>query len=80
MTLNEARQKIIDTIVESTETELGVTEEMYLVKDLGLSSMEVMVLLSDLEEGFGIRIPVSRLSRVQTVGDLSDVVIAILTE
>lgn len=80
MTLKELKQNIIDTIVESTETECKVSEEMHLVTDLGLSSVEVVVLLSDLEDRFGINIPTSRLRYVQTVGDLINTVVSILSE
>lgn len=80
MTVQEAIKAIIDVIVESTETEVEVTEQTELVKGLGLSSMEVVILLGDLESAFGITIPVSRVRRVQTVGDLCQVVISILTE
>lgn len=80
MTLKEAREEIIRVMVESTETELELTHSTDLAKDMGLSSMEVVVMLGDLEQRFGISIPVKRLRHVRTVGDLSDVVIAILTE
>lgn len=80
MTVQEAIKAIIAVIVKSTETEKEVTVEMYLVKDLGLSSLEVVVLLGDLESEFGIDIPVSKVRNVRTVGDLCQVVISILTE
>ena len=80
MTVQEAIQAIIAVIVKSTETEKEVTVETYLVKELGLSSLEVVVLLGDLEAEFGIDIPVSKVRNVQTVGDLCQVVISILTE
>ena len=57
MTVEEAKKEIFRVIVESTETELEVTEDTSLVKDMGLSSVEVFVLLGDLEDAFGIRIP-----------------------
>lgn len=80
MTIQEAKQEMLAAIVESTETEVPVTEETHLVQGLGLSSMEVVVLLSDLEEKFGITIPVRRVRHVQTVGDLWKVILNILQE
>lgn len=80
MKLSELRQEIHRIIQRSTETECVVSDEKCLGKDLGLSSMEVFVLLSDLEDAFGVAIPVKRLRKVQTVGDLSDVVIQALRE
>lgn len=80
MTVQEANKAIMDVIAESTETEVALTEQTELVQELGLSSMEVVVLLGDLEDVFGITIPVSRIRSVRTVGDLCRVIIAILTE
>lgn len=80
MTLKEVKEEILKVIVESTETELDISESTDIAKDMGLSSMEVVVLLGDLEQRFGINIPVKRLRHVRKVGDLSDVVIALLME
>ena len=80
MTVEEVKQEIIQVIVEATETELTLTEETGLFEDMGLSSVEVVVMLSDLEEAFGIDIPASELRRVRTVGDLCQLVISILTK
>ncbi|MGN0399832.1 MAG: acyl carrier protein [Blautia sp.] len=80
MIVEEAKKEIFRVIMESTETELEVTEETGLVKDMGLSSVEVFVLLGDLEDAFGIRIPASELSQVRTAGDLCQLIISILKE
>ena len=80
MTVEEVKQEIIQVIVEATETELTLTEGTGLFEDMGLSSVEVVVMLSDLEEAFGIDIPASELRRVRTVGDLCQVGISILTK
>lgn len=80
MTVEEVKQEIIQVIVEATETELTLTEGTGLFEDMGLSSVEVVVMLSDLEEAFGIDIPASELRRVRTVGDLCQLVISILTK
>lgn len=80
MTVEEVKQEIIRVIVEATETELTLTEETGLFEDMGLSSVEVVVMLSDLEEAFGIDIPASELRSVRTVGDLCQLVISILTK
>lgn len=80
MTLKEVKEEILKVIVESAETELDISESTDIAKDMGLSSMEVVVLLGDLEQRFGINIPVKRLRHVRKVGDLSDVVIALLME
>ena len=80
MTVEEVKQEIIQVIVDATETELTLTEGTGLFEDMGLSSVEVVVMLSDLEEAFGVDIPASELRSVRTVGDLCQLVISILTK
>ncbi len=75
MSVEELKQKILEIIVESTETELEVTEDTTLYEEMGLASVEAYVLLSDLEEAFGVRIPASALRNVRTTGDLCALVI-----
>lgn len=75
MSIEELKQKILEVITESTETELEVTEDTTLYEEMGLASVEAYVLLSDLEEAFGVRIPASALRNVRTAGDLCTLVI-----
>ena len=80
MTVQEAKKEIIRVIKVSTETELDITEQTNMFTDMGLSSVEVVVMLGELEDTFGIDIPASRLRRVRTVGDMCELVIQILTD
>ena len=75
MSIEKLKQKILEVIAESTETELEVTEDTTLYEEMGLASVEAYVLLSDLEEAFGVRIPASALRNVRTTGDLCALVI-----
>ena len=78
MTVAELNQEVFAVICSSTETDVPVTASTHLFKELGLSSVEVMLLISDLEDAFGIIIPASALRSVQTAGDLSSVVLNLL--
>lgn len=78
MTAQDINQTVIAVIKASTETELELTPQTHLIRDMGLSSVETMLLLSDLEDRFHIRFPVSRLRTVQTVNDLTQAVIDLL--
>lgn len=51
-----------------------LTMETRLVEELGLSSVEITVLLSDLEDIFHIHIPASALRHVRCAGDLCRIV------
>lgn len=78
MTIAQITKLVSNIIKNSTETELDLTPETHLVKEIGLSSVEAMLLLSDLEDELYIQIPVTALREVETVGDLTQVVIQCL--
>ena len=80
MTVQEAKKEIIRVIKVSTETELDITEQTNMFTDMGLSSVEIVVMLVELEDAFGIDIPASQLRSVRTVGDMCELVIRILTK
>jgi len=78
MTIAQVKEEILAVIRKSTETEMALTPETNLIQEMGLSSVETMLLLSDLEDRFGINIPASSLRSIQTVEDLTQVVISLL--
>ena len=47
-----------------------VNENSVLMDDLDLSSMEILTIVADLEETFGLRIPEKELRNFVTIGDL----------
>lgn len=49
-----------------------VSEDSVLMDDLDLSSMEILTVVADLEETFGLRIPEKELRNFVTIGDLVD--------
>ena len=49
-----------------------VTESSVLMDDLDLSSMEILNIVADLEETFGLRIPEKELRNFVTISDLAD--------
>ena len=80
MTVNELKEEIIEAIIDSTETDIDITAETHIVNEMGLSSVETMMLVSDLEDHFGITIPTAVLRDVRTVGDLCEIVIDALQD
>lgn len=71
------REEIFQFIVSVFVTLIDVNEIQEsdeLVEDLGISSMDILTLISYLEEEFGIRITERMIRRVVTVGDLVDLV------
>lgn len=53
-----------------------VTEDSVLMDDLDLSSMEILTVVADLEETFGLRIPEKELRNFVTISDLADYLVA----
>lgn len=49
-----------------------VSEGSVLMDDLDLSSMEILTIVADLEEAFGLRIPEKELRSFVTISDLAD--------
>lgn len=74
MTNEELNQKVYRVIRSSTETELELIQDLHLITEMGLSSVEIMLLISDLEDAFDLELPVSELRNVATVGQLCQVI------
>ena len=49
-----------------------VNEDSVMMDDLDLSSMEILTVVADLEETFGLRFPEKELRNFVTIGDLAD--------
>lgn len=75
MTEDAIRREVFSIIAKATDDGADtIDESTNLMLQLGLTSVEVTVLLSDLEYRFGIRIPSSCLRSVRTAGDLCRIV------
>lgn len=66
----ERWEEFLKILRDSTEYEDEVLPEHHLFYDLGLSSMEIMILIGDLEDQMDVKLEISRLKTVKTVGDL----------
>ena len=75
MTIHEIHEEIIAVIQDSTETEVELTMQTHIVNEMNLSSIEAMMMISDLEDRFGISIPSGKLRDVRTIGDLCEIVV-----
>ena len=69
MTKEQVIEKVIEIIKDSADIDEEVTLDTRVIEDLGLSSMEAVLILGDLENEFGIDLPVSELHDVVTVSD-----------
>lgn len=67
-------QRVIDLFATMADTEEEITAESELIEDLGISSMDVLFLISSLEEEFMIKVPESMLRKMVTIGDVEEIV------
>lgn len=67
--------KVKESIVNSLQCEEEViTMEASVTEDLGADSLDVMDLIIELEDNFGIKIEDSRAKSIKTVGDIVSVI------
>ena len=70
-------KRVIELFSTMTEAE-EINEDSELVDDLGISSMDVLFLISSLEEEFKIRIPEKVIRKMVTVGDVAEIVASLI--
>lgn len=79
-TLDDVQKDIIRLLGEKIEGDLTLTPETNIVADTGLDSVSVMDFVFELEDEFGITVPLDRISDVKTVGQLSEAIHTIIQE
>ena len=79
-TLGDVQNDIIRLLGQKIEGDLKLTPETNLVADTGLDSVSVMDFVFELEDEFGITVPMDRISDVKTVAQLAEAVFAIIQE
>ena len=62
---------LYSALAAQNKKSLVLTEEISLVADIGLSSLEVMEFIEKIEDHFDISIPLNNLPDVKTIGDLA---------
>ena len=69
-------ETVRDIIVDITEIDAGeIGEDSSMMDDLSLSSVEVLTVISAVEDAFSLRIPEKKLRSFVTVSDLVQYVI-----
>lgn len=77
MANNDILQRVIDLFATMADTEDEITADSELIEDLEISSMDVLFLISSLEEEFSIKVPEKAIRKMVTVGDVADVIAAL---
>jgi acyl carrier protein len=72
----KVESNVIEAFVKHRQAEVDVDASTRIVADLGIDSLGVMEVLSELEDAFGLVIPDNTLRKIETVGH----VISTITE
>ena len=67
-------QRVIGVLATMADTDEEITADSELIEDLGISSMDVLFLISSLEEEFKIKVPEKQIRQMVTVGDVADII------
>lgn len=70
-------KKVIELFSTMTEAE-EITPDSELIDDLGISSMDVLFLISSMEEKFKIKVPESAIRKMVTVEDVAEVIASLM--
>jgi len=72
----QSKEEILDQLYEMvrpfTKEPIELGAETGLVSEMGLDSVKVMELMTQVEDHFDISIPLNILSRVETLGDFAE--------
>ena len=63
-------ERTVAILQEYVESDSEITMESALIDDLGLSSLEVIRIVADFEDEFGIEVPDRVIPTLRTVGDI----------
>ncbi|MEX2519362.1 MAG: acyl carrier protein [Paracoccaceae bacterium] len=79
-TLDSVQNDIIRLLGEKVEGDLTLTADTNIVADTGLDSVSVMDFVFELEDEFGITVPLDRISDVKTVRQLAEAIHGLILE
>ena len=74
MSKDEVLERVITLLATMSDVE-EIDEDSEIMEDLDLSSMDVLFLVSSIEAEFRIKMPEKEIRRVETVGDIADVIV-----
>ena len=80
MNNEEILKRVIKLLETMKEPENEVTADSELIEDLGISSMDLVALITSLEEEFEVKIPVSAIRKMYTVADVVEIIDELISE
>ena len=73
-------ERVINLLAAMTESEDEVTADSELIDDLGISSMDILFLVTSLEEEFNVKVPVNAIRKMYTIADVAEIVDELISE
>lgn len=64
--------KLLEDSISLKDEQLKITPEMELINDVGMTSLDMMVVVLEIERKYNKRLPLEKLMEVKTVTDLFD--------
>lgn len=61
---------ILKGIISRQDNDIDITPDSHLIRDLGVSSLEMMMIICKIEDYYNIKISLNDLQKAQTVLDL----------
>ena len=77
MSREEVLKKVIELFSMVSEAE-EITEDSDLMEDLGVSSMEIMTMIANIEEEFRSKVTEKAIRSMQTIGDAVDGIVELM--
>lgn len=77
MCKEDVLKKVIELFSTMSDAE-QITPDSELIDDLGISSMDVLFLISSMEEEFKIKVPESAIRKMVTVEDVAEVIASLM--
>lgn len=72
--------KILSIVSRLAQGGRSIDEDTVLQVDVGLTSLQVMELVLEVEEEFDISFPLNRLPDIRTAKDLAEAIVAVLEQ
>lgn len=80
--MNAEYEKVLATILSivarSLKEDYTLSEDTVLQVDIGMTSLQVMELILEIEEEFDISFPLNRLPDIQTIRDMAREIVVLL--
>lgn len=80
MAKKDILQRVITLFATMADTDEEITADSELIEDLGISSMDVLFLISSMEEEFKIKVSEKAVRKMYTIADVAQIIAELVEE